>query len=490
MIDERSVPDAPCDSAGPFHGGTYAERRVSKKSVPKRELLVRLLPMDRLDERGMALFREMMACVDDTTLLGRAVELFERLCEQGYMRRLSRTASDGFETLRYRNLLTLDTMAITVPLAPPPVQPAPAAGPDGEAEPTKVEQPASGANGLSARDRAPRGVLTMPFLRAVAASSRRTDLAGAIGYLYDLLMSTTGCDEVALAMSRPLANSQAGNLTEFADVCASAEEEQVAPPQVREKVESSGEPLSIVDIRGDSRYARYFSGRATGSVVVAPLKAEAYVYGTLGVWSARDHAFDANAVAVVDFIAEFTAGLIKRRLEVEELIFIDQTCQIHNRRYFDEQIEREMERSRRTGNAMALLIGDLDDFKRVNDTLGHAAGDSVLRQVGKILSENARQVDIVARYGGEEFGVILPGVSRESALIVAERMRSAIAMHSFITGSSGAPTWDLTISIGVAIYPLDASSKEDLMDKADRIALYRAKSLGKNRVVMYQDTQD
>jgi diguanylate cyclase (GGDEF)-like protein len=223
--------------------------------------------------------------------------------------------------------------------------------------------------------------------------------------------------------------------------------------------------------------------------VVAPLKAEAYVYGTLGIRSRRTHAFDANAVAILQFVAEFAAGLIKRRLEVEELIFIDQITQIHNRRYFDEQLDREIERSKRTGNSMALLIGDLDDFKLVNDTLGHAAGDSVLRQVGRILSENARQVDIVARYGGEEFGVILPDVSREGALAVAERIRSTVAMHGFITGSEQRPTWDLTISIGGALYPLDASSKTDLMDKADRIALYQAKRLGKNRAIMYRDTQ-
>ncbi|MCK4511214.1 GGDEF domain-containing protein, partial [bacterium] len=159
------------------------------------------------------------------------------------------------------------------------------------------------------------------------------------------------------------------------------------------------------------------------------------------------------------------------------------------RRYFDEQLEREIARSKRTGNPMALLIGDLDDFKSVNDTLGHAAGDSVLRQVGKILSENARQVDIVARYGGEEFGVILPDISREGAITVAQRIRSTIAMHAFITGSEQQPTWDLTISIGGALYPLDATSRVDLMDKADRIALYQAKHLGRNRVIMYEDTQ-
>ncbi|MEA3409285.1 MAG: sensor domain-containing diguanylate cyclase, partial [Candidatus Eisenbacteria bacterium] len=451
------------------------------------ELLTGLLPIDRLDEEGLALYRSVVSSVDDEAFRRGAVLLIERLCELGYMRRLSRAESDGTVRLTYRNLLTLDTVSISFeqPVSQRETQQAADTGP--RAAPPKPEACAD-EKPIRRIDEPPRAAMTLSFLRAVAASSRRTDLAGALGYLYDLLKDAVGADRVALAMSRGLASSQMVNLTEFEEVCVSDEGDQVAPPDIREKVEETGEALSIQDIRRDSRHLRYFPGRASGALAVAPLKADAYVYGTLAIWSSRSYAFDSNSVAVLQFVAEFAAGLVKRRLEVEELIFIDQTCQIHNRRYFDEQLTREIERSKRTGNAMALLIGDLDDFKSVNDTLGHAAGDSVLRQVGKILSENARQVDIVARHGGEEFGVILPDITREGALVVAERIRSTIAMHAFITGSEQQPTWDLTISIGGALYPLDATSRVDLMDKADRIALYQAKHLGKNRVVMYEDT--
>ncbi len=433
----------------------------------------------------MALYRSVVSAPDGRAFRVGAVRLMDRLCELGYMRRLARVESDGSVRFKYRNLLTLDTVSISIDKSEPPQAPRPpsAAAPS---PPDVSQAKAESAEPAEVSPAQPRAAMSLSFLRSVAAASRRTDLAGALGYLYDILKDAVGADRVALAMSRGLVNSQAANLMEFEDVCEHNEENQVAPPNIRERVEATGEVISVEDIKRDSRR---FPGLTTGSVAVAPLKAEAYVYGTLAISSARTHAFDANSVAILQFVAEFAAGLIKRRLEVEELIFIDQTCQIHNRRYFDEQLVREIERSRRTGNAVALLIGDLDDFKRVNDTLGHAAGDSVLRQVGKILSENARQVDIVARYGGEEFGVILPDISRESALAVAERIRSAIAMHGFITGSEQRPTWDLTISIGGALYPLDASSKVDLMDKADRIAMYQAKRLGKNRVIMYRDTQ-
>ena len=461
---------------------------MKKPARSPTELLTGLLPIDRLDEEGLALYRSVVSSRDDRAFRRGAVRLMDRLCELGYMRRLSRTENEGTVRLTYRNLLTLDTVSISLeqPTPEQAVRQTLDAGP--HAVPPESET-LGGEEPLRKPDETPRAAMTLSFLRAVAASSRRTDLAGALGYLYDLLKDAVGADRVALAMSKGLADSQTVNLTEFEDVCVSNEEDQVAPPDIREKVEATGEALSIQDIRRDSRHARHFPGRASGALAVAPLQAEAYVYGTVGIWSSRSYAFDSNSVAVLQFVAEFAAGLIKRRLEVEELIFIDQTCQIHNRRYFDEQLAREIARSKRTGNAMALIIGDLDDFKSVNDTLGHAAGDSVLRQVGKILSENARQVDIVARYGGEEFGLILPDISREGALTVAERIRSTIAMHDFITGSEQQPTWNLTISIGGALYPLDASSRDDLMDKADRIALYQAKHLGKNRVIMYEDTQ-
>lgn len=461
---------------------------MKKPARSPTELLTGLLPIDRLDEEGLALYRSVVSSRDERAFRMGAVRLMDRLCELGYMRRLSRTEDEGTVRLAYRNLLTLDTVSISLE------QPTPEQAPrqTSDAGPPAVlpeSETSGGEERLRRLDEPPRAAMTLSFLRAVAASSRRTDLAGALGYLYDLLKDAVGADRVALAMSKGLADSNTGNLTEFEDVCVSNEEDQVAPPDIREKVEATGEALSIQDIRRDARHVRCFPGRASGALAVAPLKAEAYVYGTIGIWSSRSYAFDSNSVAVLQFVAEFAAGLIKRRLEVEELIFIDQTCQIHNRRYFDEQLSREIARSKRTGNAMALLIGDLDNFKSVNDTLGHAAGDSVLRQVGRILSENARQVDIVARYGGEEFGVILPDISREGALTVAERIRSTIAMHGFITGSEQQPTWDLTISIGGALYPFDASSRDDLMDKADRIALYQAKHLGKNRVIMFEDTQ-
>ena len=457
---------------------------MRRARITSRELLEHLIPVDSLDDEGLSIYRSLLSSGDEGLVLQGAAILLERLCESGHLRRLSRSQANGAVRATYRNLRTLDTIKITIP-----------PGEGAEAE-TGIERPDRGGRGVEVAeledseagpDAAGRThALPRSIMDAVAASSRRIDLAGAINYLYELLEETVDCEHGAIFMSKGLSNSSAGRLTELEDVFRWSDQDMMGPVELRARVEETGETASIPDL-SSGRCARRMPVEASGSLVVAPLRAEAYVYGVLEVWSEQPHAFGDEDLAIIDFVAEFMGGLIKRRLEVEELIFIDQTSQIHNRRYFDEQLTREIERCRRTGNPMALLIGDIDDFKQVNDTMGHAAGDSVLRQVGRILTENARQLDIVARYGGEEFAVILPSVTRGTALAVAERMRSTVAQHRFITGTDVRPTCGLTISFGGALYPLDAKSRTDLVDKADRIALYEAKRQGKNRVVFWHD---
>jgi diguanylate cyclase (GGDEF)-like protein len=454
---------------------------MRKSRLSSHELLQRLLSSGSLGPRDLALYHALLLNDDEREVLRGTVTLLERLCELGQFRCLDRSQLNGATQLRYRDLRSLDTVSVTLP----PALPEPQTPVELRSEEAKAEKaPAETAQLLE-----PPRALSRDLLAAIAAASRRVDLAGALDRLYELLRGAVGCDRVAVFMSRGLSASPAGALSELEDVYRWPEQERLTPDHLRVRVEEEGRYLSVPDIRTDSRTARYLPKSGTGSLVVAPLKAEAYVYGILEVTSERTGAFGPDDLEVIEYIGEFAGGLIKRRLEVEELIFVDHTSQIHNRRYFEEQLTREIERCKRTANSLALLVADLDDFKAVNDTLGHAAGDSVLRQIGRILTENARQVDIVARYGGEEFAVILPDVTRESAVVVAERIRSAVETHRFITGMSDDPTRDLTISIGGAMYPLDAKSRAELIDRADRVALYEAKRRGKNRIIFWKDTQ-
>ncbi len=452
---------------------------MRREKLSYDELVHRLIPVRYLDETGLALYRQLAASRGGEERRRAAAALLDRLCELGYMKLTRREEVAGEIRSTYRNLVSLDTLILSSPAI---------AGPNDTDSATVERIPPSHEAGATDTSEENGSAVPWSMLNAISASSRRVDLAGPLGYLHEFLDETLHCDHVRLRLSDNLLASQANSLVDIEDIMASSDDELVCPPQLRAQVENDATAISVGDIAIDERFVRRRGVPSSGSIIVAPLAAEAYVYGTLEVWSGRKNTFSSDDVSTVSFVSEFAGGLIRRRLEIEELIFVDQTTQIHNRRYFDEQLTRELERSKRTAHPMALLMIDLDDFKQINDTYGHAAGDSVLRQVAHILLENARTVDIVARYGGEEFAVILPRITRESALTVAERMRESVARHEFITGVSSEPLSGLTISVGGALYPLDASTKNELMDRADRISLYEAKRGGKDRVIFWQDT--
>jgi diguanylate cyclase (GGDEF)-like protein len=151
-----------------------------------------------------------------------------------------------------------------------------------------------------------------------------------------------------------------------------------------------------------------------------------------------------------------------------------------NRRFFEIQLERDLHLATRMRQPVSLILLDIDHFKRVNDSHGHDAGDAALRLLAGALREEVRGVDTAARYGGEEFAIILPQAGPEGALVVAERLRSRI--EKTVVPGVGC----ITASIGVATFPLDASSRELLVTTADR-ALYQAKRTGRNRVCSTAD---
>jgi diguanylate cyclase (GGDEF)-like protein len=168
---------------------------------------------------------------------------------------------------------------------------------------------------------------------------------------------------------------------------------------------------------------------------------------------------------------------------LKRLVAVDGLTGIANRRHFDRALERELRRTRREQQPLSLIFLDLDEFKRFNDTYGHARGDEVLRRVAQTLDETFRRAgDFVARYGGEEFAVVLPGVDGRRASLYAERLRRRIWRLSIPYGASQT-TDRVTISAGVAtLAATHVASADQVLLIADR-ALYRAKCLGKNRIV-------
>lgn len=170
------------------------------------------------------------------------------------------------------------------------------------------------------------------------------------------------------------------------------------------------------------------------------------------------------------------AMLEDANLKLSELASVDALTQLRNRRAFEERMEDELRRWRRTGAEFSLVLLDIDHFKAYNDTFGHPRGDEVLRNIGRILRRSLRGSDFPARYGGEEFAVILPNTSRDGASHVAEMLRRDIE----------AAAWEdrpITASVGVATVSDEVSSADLLVSHADQ-ALYRSKQDGRNRVTV------
>ncbi len=179
------------------------------------------------------------------------------------------------------------------------------------------------------------------------------------------------------------------------------------------------------------------------------------------------------------------SGLASTALEnarLYNLATVDALTRLFVRRYFQVQIEQEFKRARRYHHRLALLMTDIDHFKRFNDTYGHQQGDIVLREVAGAVKRSLREIDIAARFGGEEFGIVLPETDLNGALVVGERIRRNVeTLMVPRTGGLGDPL-RVTISIGVASFPDNAAANPEEMVKLADEALYRAKQSGRNRV--------
>lgn len=178
-------------------------------------------------------------------------------------------------------------------------------------------------------------------------------------------------------------------------------------------------------------------------------------------------------------ILELINMLRNKNSELEKLYVTDRLTQLYNRHKLDEVLENERSRSRRFGRPFGVILLDVDNFKSVNDTYGHQAGDHVLTEIAKILKDNTRKTDVTGRWGGEEFLVIVPETTPESIRDLAEKLREAIAGYHF--GIAGRKT----SSFGVAVFRQHEQIK-DLLARVDE-ALYRAKNSGRNTVCVETD---
>jgi diguanylate cyclase (GGDEF)-like protein len=171
-------------------------------------------------------------------------------------------------------------------------------------------------------------------------------------------------------------------------------------------------------------------------------------------------------------------GLFEQARMLEEWAITDSLTGVHDRRHILKLCQLEFDRAKRFKHSMAILMLDLDDFKKVNDNNGHAAGDKVLTAMAKSCREQLRNIDLIGRYGGDEFLVLLVETNQEAARVVAERIRQHVADTSVETEHGPLVT---TVSIGVAEIEKDAVDLDALLNRADK-AMYAAKKAGKNQV--------
>jgi diguanylate cyclase (GGDEF)-like protein len=171
--------------------------------------------------------------------------------------------------------------------------------------------------------------------------------------------------------------------------------------------------------------------------------------------------------------------------QLREQAIRDPLTGLFNRRYLEETLGREVARAGRAGSAIGVILMDVDDFKTINDTFGHEAGDLMLQAIAQRLRLQTRRSDVVCRHGGEEFLAVLPGASVEITRQRAEQMRQALQALRVPHGDDELRT---TLSFGVAAFPRHGQTAEDVLRSADQ-ALYLAKAQGRNRVVVWAANQ-
>jgi two-component system, cell cycle response regulator len=229
---------------------------------------------------------------------------------------------------------------------------------------------------------------------------------------------------------------------------------------------------------GSTYHAALFA--ETVSRMSVPLISFGQILGILLLDSSRRAAFSENDIQPLESVADICSTAIQNAHYVErvkQLAYLDGLTGIFNRRFFELRISEEIERAQRHKSGMAVIMADIDQFKQLNDDFGHLLGDEVLRQVSSLFQQQLRKIDVVCRYGGEEFALLLSQTSPQHAVAIAEKLRRAVETWQF----PGVPR-SVTISAGVAVFPDQGTTRDELVSAADG-GLYAAKLAGRNRTV-------
>jgi diguanylate cyclase (GGDEF)-like protein len=275
------------------------------------------------------------------------------------------------------------------------------------------------------------------------------------------------------------------------NVGGNVEVDVISPPYSEyfplKAVRFAGKPLHLVAGK-QSIVDQVLENLKTRSLAAYPVRIDNTFKGGFIFVAKGDHVFTPLEIKVLwnlSFYGDLFFRITESSRSLVYYALYDPLTSLFNRRIFNDKIEQEVLKARRTGKASSVLILDLDEFKAYNDRYHHTFGDLALQEVAEILKDSVREVDTVARIGGDEFGIILPGTSSNDSLVVAGRILERVAYHTFYDDMYQR-NQKMTMSIGAAIYPQDAYSGKDLIQKADA-ALFTSKKLGGNRVIRNED---
>ena len=239
--------------------------------------------------------------------------------------------------------------------------------------------------------------------------------------------------------------------------------------------------------RETSIFGESISLSAVQSLAIFPLKMGQRQLGTFTIGAFSPNAFPIEQREELQMIIHYAASALSNALAYSGMVkraTTDGMTGLTNHRTFKERGAHALARAERSGRPLSLIMLDIDHFKRVNDTFGHATGDIVIKRIASMMHASLRKIDIGARYGGEEFAIVLEDTPVENAAALAERLR--IMAENTIFNTEDGRTLQVTLSLGVATFPAAATQLSSLIETADQ-ALYRAKNGGRNRVVRFDD---
>ncbi len=255
---------------------------------------------------------------------------------------------------------------------------------------------------------------------------------------------------------------------------------------------SKTKPQNLVSLEQDLKKETPLKNLLESGIQIgARLSSQGQVWGLVFLGEkSNNHPYQEQDLELVFILCQMLSSAkenLKQFKKIEELSYTDSLTGLYNYRYFYKRLTEEYLRAKRFNRTLALVMFDIDSFKTYNDTHGHQAGDRVLRQLGSLLLNTIRSIDIASRYGGEEFCIIMPEADGTECLKFMERLRKAISHHAF-KDEYLAFDHHITISVGGAIYPADAKNVDRLIYCAD-MALLRAKNAGKNKAYLYYEPE-